>query len=209
MITPETSAQNVNIRGRFRRNLDDLTGRRYGKLIVIERAENLGCNQTAWHCLCDCGRQSVVRSASLKIGKTISCGCYRYKMGLTSMEMAKRAVYHIYKGNAKKQGRKFDLSLEDAVKIFETNCSYCGCPPSQIKIARIGSEPFMHNGIDRVNNNFGYTADNVVPCCKFCNRAKSDRSLEDFKSWIKSAYYHLFGKEGVKTSCEVTEIVYK
>jgi arginine decarboxylase-like protein len=35
-------------------------------------------------------------------------------------------------------------------------------------------------GIDRWDNSRGYFADNVVPCCKDCNRAKSTRTPRDF-----------------------------
>ena len=52
----------------------DLTGQRYGMLTVIAPAENIG-NRTAWRCLCDCGRETVVKTTYLRSGKTKSCGC--------------------------------------------------------------------------------------------------------------------------------------
>jgi hypothetical protein len=51
-----------------------LTGRRYGRLVVGDRATNTG-NQTAWHCRCDCGNSVVCRSSNLRSGNTTSCGC--------------------------------------------------------------------------------------------------------------------------------------
>lgn len=54
--------------------LDNLTGQRFGKLAVIERAPNLGKN-TAWLCRCDCGEYRVVPAHRLKSGETTSCGC--------------------------------------------------------------------------------------------------------------------------------------
>lgn len=35
-------------------------------------------------------------------------------------------------------------------------------------------------GIDRWDNSRGYLADNVVPCCKDCNRAKMTRPPREF-----------------------------
>jgi len=35
-------------------------------------------------------------------------------------------------------------------------------------------------GIDRWDNSQGYLADNVVPCCKDCNRAKNTRTPREF-----------------------------
>jgi len=52
---------------------EDLTGQRFGRLIVLEFAHNQG--GTHWRCLCDCGNKTTVRSNSLKGGATHSCGC--------------------------------------------------------------------------------------------------------------------------------------
>ena len=57
-------------------NFIDLTGMKFGRLIVLNRAENKG-NLTAWNCICDCGNKTVVTSGNLKTGHTKSCGCYR------------------------------------------------------------------------------------------------------------------------------------
>lgn len=54
----------------------DLTGNRYGKLVVIERAKNTKDGKAAWICKCDCtGKMVAVRAANLKSGSTRSCGC--------------------------------------------------------------------------------------------------------------------------------------
>jgi len=54
----------------------DLTGQRFGKLIVLAPAENIG-NRTAWLCRCDCGREQVVKTYRLRDGEVTSCGCDR------------------------------------------------------------------------------------------------------------------------------------
>lgn len=57
----------------------DLTGKRFGKLVVLERNleyENLRTDkQTYWNCLCDCGSKTVVTGGKLVFGHTQSCGC--------------------------------------------------------------------------------------------------------------------------------------
>jgi hypothetical protein len=57
-----------------KRNLIDLTGQRFGKLVVISRESKYHRNAT-WRCLCDCGKETVVRGDVLKRGTTQSCGC--------------------------------------------------------------------------------------------------------------------------------------
>mgnify|MGYP004683691869 CR=1 FL=1 len=54
--------------------LKDLTGQRYGRLIVLERSNNIG-NKTAWLCKCDCGKKTVVSGNNLHNGHVRSCGC--------------------------------------------------------------------------------------------------------------------------------------
>lgn len=62
------------------RCLIDLTGQRFGRLVVIERAENYvspsGDTNTMWKCQCDCGNITVVAQNKLRGGTTVSCGCY-------------------------------------------------------------------------------------------------------------------------------------
>ena len=62
----------------------DLTGQRFSKLTVISRAEDKvdkksGHRFSCWKCVCDCGNETIVRTASLKKGRTKSCGCLRRK----------------------------------------------------------------------------------------------------------------------------------
>ena len=60
--------------------LRDLTGQRFGKLIVLQRAEkNIG-GKTAWHCLCDCGNTKTVSMWNLVSGQTASCGCLQHEV---------------------------------------------------------------------------------------------------------------------------------
>lgn len=52
----------------------DLTGQKFGKLTVIERAQYKS-GRTAFKCVCECGNTKVIQSALLIAGKTRSCGC--------------------------------------------------------------------------------------------------------------------------------------
>lgn len=53
----------------------DLTGQRFNRLVVLERAH--GTKVTAWKCRCDCGNETVVYANNLKNGHTKSCHCRR------------------------------------------------------------------------------------------------------------------------------------
>lgn len=59
--------------------LVELTGQRFGKLVVLRRAPNRPYDRRArWHCRCECGNETEVRGAHLraKTRATVSCGCY-------------------------------------------------------------------------------------------------------------------------------------
>lgn len=53
---------------------DDLTGRRFGKLVVTPTFQTKG-GHAYWLCRCDCGGEKMVRGSHLKDGHVTSCGC--------------------------------------------------------------------------------------------------------------------------------------
>lgn len=55
----------------------DITGQRYGRLVVIGRAKGKDARNAYWECICDCGNRAVVSSSHLTHGDTASCGCWR------------------------------------------------------------------------------------------------------------------------------------
>lgn len=66
----------------------DLTGLRFGKLIVIGKGENYcspkGNTASQWYCQCDCGSEPVLlRRDSLTTGNTRSCGCLHEEVFVT------------------------------------------------------------------------------------------------------------------------------
>lgn len=53
----------------------DMTGKRVGRLTVIERAGNEKQGQARWRCICSCGNEAIVPGRHLRNGKVKSCGC--------------------------------------------------------------------------------------------------------------------------------------
>ena len=79
----------------------DRVGMRYGILTVIRREESQNKRRTAWLCRCDCGKEKVMPSSSLKTsyGGVKSCGCLKNK-GIRGKEAPgyKRGYYKIRGG---------------------------------------------------------------------------------------------------------------
>jgi hypothetical protein len=61
------------------KTLIDLTGQKFGRWIVVERAQS--AKDTKWLCLCDCGGKKIVAATSLRRGLSTSCGCVTKKHG--------------------------------------------------------------------------------------------------------------------------------
>lgn len=85
------------ISSRFGRRTVNLTGKRYGKLTVLEYAgvDKKGC--ALWKCKCDCGNEFIARSYGLCHGDTKSCGCLVTK-GYTTRRISKTILYRRWKG---------------------------------------------------------------------------------------------------------------
>lgn len=170
----------------------DISGKKFGMLTVKELHHILK-KYSYWTCICDCGREVVVRKNNLwgyKGATTKSCGCnkkriQRKKFLKPEGHASKMQAYFTFKHNAKSRNIPIEISLEEWEAITQQDCFYCGSKPSNVSISRHDSGSFTYNGIDRLDNTKGYSKDNIVPCCFICNHAKSDLPFDKFISWIK------------------------
>lgn len=130
-------------------------GLRYGRLVVMERAENYRGN-ARWKCKCDCGAHTTALGNDLQRGKMKSCGCWN-------------AVQHFTHG----------MSYTRLHGIWRTMRERCNNPKSRdygnyggrgIKVcarwddfknfaADMGDRPIGHS-IDRIDNSRGYEPEN-------------------------------------------------
>ena len=86
---------------------------------------------------------------------------------------------------------KVNINFEESCKLFQTECYYCGeknnsCLNEYID-RRCRSKLC---GIDRMDNNIGYTIDNCVPCCIVCNMMKGNKSINNFYGLITQILYN-------------------
>ena len=74
--------------------LIDLTGKRFGRLVVIERDGSYYSpayhSRALWRCRCDCGVECIVAGQSLRQGNTRSCGCLRSEVNRARLEQARQ-----------------------------------------------------------------------------------------------------------------------
>jgi len=75
----EARNKRIVLTGKAGRPAKNEIGRRYGRLLVIERQQRgPGLRRhTRWICRCDCGTETVALGLDLRFGKHQSCGCGR------------------------------------------------------------------------------------------------------------------------------------
>jgi hypothetical protein len=184
---------------------DDLTGKKFHRFFVIgEDKERKTKNRSIkWKWLCDCGRETSIRSDHLKSGRTKSCGCFhRERASNVRKELNKKSslpkgqahfnrMYSDYKRKAKERSICFEFSKEQFFLLTQENCHYCGSSPAYFTPHKGMNGAFIGNGVDRKDNSAGYTEENSVTCCFTCNSAKRALSYKEFILWVCCVYYHI------------------
>jgi len=172
--------------------MHNLTNRRFGRLLALE---DVGSKEKSrqWECLCDCGNKVVKKSATLLTGRTKSCGCLRREVArarviLPPGEAVFNGIFKGYKYGAQRKGREFSLTKEQFRVFITSNCYYCGTKPNMTTSHKRGNGSFVHGGIDRADNDAGYTPENSLSCCTSCNFMKSARNKDEFLSIVKRIY---------------------
>lgn len=184
----------------------DISGQKFNYLTAIRFIERRRTNMNGgsgvginhfWEFKCDCGNIKVMNKNSVTRGSVKSCGCLHLKN--VTRKPAGEAnfthAYHYYRSRAKRSGKIFNLTKEQFRDLVNKNCYYCNSSPSNVANDKNCNGSYKYNGIDRVDNSSGYELDNVVPCCKRCNVAKSNMSQKEFLTLIEDIYYNKVNRE--------------
>lgn len=170
----------------------DLIGQKFGRLTVMEFS-HIYKGQACWVCKCDCGDYTKVSSGSLKSSRTKSCGCLKKelcrKRSLPKGVAARNYVIRQHKANARQKNLEQALTDEQIIILHRKSCHYCGALPSNSYSLPSGF--YIYSGIDRIDNDKGYTITNTVPCCRACNYFKRTYSYDEFLALIKRIHSHL------------------
>jgi len=95
--------------------LIDITGKTFGRLIVIERHGRAKNGNALWLCKCSCGNTSVADSYGLRHGVTKSCGCLRSEIASYIIKTNKKTAVNI--------GNKTNLKTANGVPIASVSLS--------------------------------------------------------------------------------------
>ncbi len=75
----------------------DLTGQRFGRLVVKKYSHANNRRYAMWHVKCDCGHEKNIMGFNLIHEHTKSCGCLKYNKP-NGHGMSKTPIYQIWRG---------------------------------------------------------------------------------------------------------------
>lgn len=109
----------------------DLTGQRFGKLVVVGRADDLvqenGRRRVRFLCKCDCGGTIITTRDTLVAGEVMSCGCLQSKgeylisqiLSENNINFEKQKSYDDLRGKSKHGILRFDFYIIDENYLIE------------------------------------------------------------------------------------------
>jgi hypothetical protein len=184
----------------------DRTGDTYGRLTVVRHAGRDHRNKHLWLCKCRCGNEKVVVGDNLSSGRSKSCGCLKAEFLSRSGNQyglykdREKALLRVQYSHLRRRNKKLGndcMSFDDFAVMAKKPCNYCGLQVSKeiedrlderANGKRLSDHILKCNGIDRKDSSKGYTLENSVPCCKFCNCAKNTMTVQEFLEWVKRVY---------------------
>jgi hypothetical protein len=186
----------------------DLTGEKFGRLTVKRLSSKTKPRKQVWHCVCECGKTTSVVTASLRSGKTKSCGCLRdsrinnprgdrharRKLAIERYGEALSCTNPWYQAanriafKAKYHGIPFKFDGVMDFAIYLKNMGITKCPVFNRKFIKKGGKhnPFSMS-IDRIDPRKGYTRGNVQLLSYLANAMKQNATSSQLKQFAKWA----------------------
>ena len=163
--------------------MSDLTGMRFGRLVVVEQ----GKTRCYWICRCDCGTIREIYVSNLRRGATQSCGCLHREI------ISRKFTTH---GHARSH------AVTSTFACWASMLSRCQCATNKrykiwggrgIKVddrwndfsnflSDMGERPSKDYSIDRIDNNGNYCKEN----CRWATMKEQNRNRRDNR-WITIA----------------------
>lgn len=164
----------------------DLTGRRFGRLVVLCENGRAKCGFVLWLCRCDCGSEVTVVGNNLRAGHTTSCGCLHRERATechTTHGMHKTRLYRVWVDMLARTGVCKGADEQHKRAYKDRGISVCS---EWLNFENFRDWAFTHGysdglEIDRIDNNAGYCPENCrwVTRKENCNNRRNTVRLED------------------------------
>lgn len=148
-----------------------MEGLKFNKLTVVAREGSTKSKHILWRCVCECGKERVVKGTSLRTNEVQNCGCTPREIKIEVRKFPNYAEYRTWQGIKDRcfnenshvyhryGGRGITMS-EDWVNDFSTF------------FRDVGNRPTDKHTLDRIDNDKGYSKDN----CKWSTPYEQNRN---------------------------------
>lgn len=152
----------------------EMTGKRFGSLVVIRREPNDKYGNAMWLCRCDCGREFVTQGHAIRNGHTRSCGHIQREKAAAmnaTHRMSNTALYKAWAGMKQRCENPNNASYHDYGARGITVCMEWHDFEVFYKWAvEQGYKPGLT--IERKNNDLGYCPSN----CTLATRTQQNQN---------------------------------
>lgn len=151
----------------------NITGLRFGRLVVIAPTSRRSGSSIMWDCLCDCGQHKVASSSNLKRGTVSSCGCYMKEWNVRTKTTHGRKHTPEYRAWGSMMHRCENPHNRHYARYGGRGIVVCErWRKFEGFFEDMGERPTRRHSLDRIDNNRGYEKDN----CKWSTKKEQSRN---------------------------------
>lgn len=170
----------------------DLTGRRFGRWLALQRSETkLYNHHIAYRCRCDCGTERLVSGSQLRNGHSASCGC-AFREAAAKSQRKHGLWHHKLRGTWRSMKERCYNSNHDAYARYGGRGIYVCKRWFDFALFVADNEPLARHGLtlDRRDNDGPYSPDN----CHWVPQKQQARNRHN-NQWIEYDGRRLIAKD--------------
>lgn len=192
----------------------DLTGQRFGKLVVVKRIKNDNKSPTRYICRCDCGREINTLHGCLQSGNSRSCGCANktkyYKVNMVGKKFGMLLVLEEKHNYGKDIILKCKCDCGNIVDVYKNNLTKgttisCGCYHKEVCRNMLSTHKLSKQPLYKRFMKMIYRCEN--PHCK-AYKNYGGRGIKVCDEWRKdfTSFYNWAMSNGYKEDLSIERI---